>query len=182
MIHDEDPQLLVGIACDADLFFRQQCPRCGLDFKLKGSPSAQQDVLSWWVEHANEGSPVQAGEGEGTPRSDKIHCPYCSASEPKQRFAHPEVVAYVRRIARREIIAPMLSNFLRDLTAGARASKFVSWTVSEEGIRSPRPISGPEANDQVVIMCLACKRPFKVDEHWRGTVRCVSCSEELVPQ
>jgi hypothetical protein len=54
-------------------------------------------------------------------------------------------------------------------------------TVSEQSSRSPRPISGPEAADQVVIVCLACRYRFKVDERWRGTVRCALCSTELLP-
>jgi len=174
-------ELLVGIASDGVHFVRYQCPGCGLDFKLKGDASAQQDALSWWLqETVREGGAHTRESDADLPRED-TYCPYCSSSGPRQQFFHPEVVNYIRQIARREIIEPMVAKLFGGFAAGLRSSKYVTVTVSEQSARSPRPISGPEPPDQVVIECLACKCRFKVDECWRGSVRCALCSAELLP-
>lgn len=172
--------LLIGLASDVGGFLRWQCPHCGLDFKLKGAVEAQQDALGWWIQ-ASIGQVEETAESDALPLAE-LCCPYCTHIEAKQRFAHPETVSYIRRIARREIVEPMVKEMLSGFGSKLKSSKHVRVTVSQPAVRSTRPISGPEPNDMVAVSCLACGGVFKVDEGWRGTVRCCLCRRDLLPQ
>jgi ribosomal protein S27E len=182
MTDETTQRFLIGVAADADDFVRQQCAQCGLDFKMKVDPSDQNDGLSWWFQEAVR--EASGGDEESNPYSaeQKVYCPYCGTTAPPQDFVHPEVVSYVRRMAHREVIEPMLAQLFQGFTSGLRSSKYLKVTVTQATSRSPRPISGPEPDDQVRVRCLACHEQFKVDESWRGSVFCAACRTELLPQ
>jgi hypothetical protein len=171
---------LIGVPVDSADFLRHQCPVCGLDFKLKSDPVDKQDSLSWWL-HESVREAVKESVPTPKPSTADTFCPYCVNAGPKQDFVHPEVVRFIRAIARREIFEPLVTKLFKGFTDGFRSSRNLQVTVSHSSSRSPRPISGPEPADQVAIVCLTCGKSFKIDEGWRGTVRCPLCSTELLP-
>lgn len=183
MTEDSNKHFLITVAADSGGFLRWQCPGCGQDFKLKGEVSEQQDALAWWLQQSLRDAEV-ASSDQDPPSSDSKStcCPYCAKLGPRQDFVHPETVSYIRRIARREIIEPALFKMFRDFGSGLHSNSFIKVTVSGPSVRSPRPISGPEPDDLVPILCLQCGGTFKVDNGWRGTVHCPTCHTELLPQ
>jgi uncharacterized C2H2 Zn-finger protein len=175
-------RFLIGVAADAQDFLRRQCPRCGLDFKQKGEPDQKHDSLAWWLQETVREEAASAKAEVPLPSGTLTHCPYCGASDQSQAFVHPELVSYIRQIARREIIEPAIEKMLASFSSRLRSSKYLKVKVTAPSGRRPRPISGPEPDDQLRVRCLACGDVFKINEAWRGAVTCPSCSATLLPQ
>lgn len=181
MTDDAQRQLVLTIAADSKDFLRKECPRCGLEFKLKGETTGQNDELSWWLEETIRGTEDAADQHEEPSGGlARIACPYCADHRPKQEFTHPELLNYIRRIVRREVVEPKLAMMFQAFASGFQASKHLKVKTSEPSGRSPRPVSGPEPDDQVAVRCIGCSGDFKVHEGWRGTVVCPFCSAELL--
>ena len=170
----------VALALDSGRYLRLQCPHCGLDFKIQQPECDLADTLSSWLsEKFDTANAAEDGADAGT--GDKVRCPYCEWTTVGEEFAHPDVRDYLQRIAQRECIEPILTEFLDGLDKMFRSSRSVTVTRSGSLPRTIRPIFGPEPDDQVAIRCLACSVRFKTEEHWRGTVWCPSCATELLP-
>lgn len=175
---DSTVRLHIGIATDADGYLRQECPACLLEFKLRGDEVDFHDVLNSWASRALRDAGI---ESEGAEPAVKLACPYCAEQADRQDFLHPETRSLVRRITLREIAEPMLHRFFEELGESWSRGSGGFLTVRSEGnfTRSPRPISGPEANDMVRVHCMACDAQFKLMEGWGAVVCCPACFAKL---
>ena len=153
-----------------------------LEFKLKGDEARFTDVLGWWA------SKAAAEHGESEPQAQDeqerpvMSCPYCGQASPAQEFLHGDHRAYFRRVALREIAEPMVFGLFDEIDrmfSGLRSGPVTVRVEHGSRGRSPRPFSGPEANDMVRVACARCDEHFKLYCGWSGTVRCPSCSSEL---
>lgn len=179
MTHDDPSQIRmeVGIPLDAHSCVRVACPNCGLDFKVAMGREDLHDVVAWSVGRARQAEVIRNDDSAAATKF--VHCPYCACSAASQDFLHPEHWAYLKRLAYREYVEPMLSRMFSSAFSGLRDSKFLRVTHSV-GPRSPRPIVGPEPTDMARVRCLACAGLFKVYIAWRGSVGCPHCGIELL--
>lgn len=183
---NEFKQLHISLPLDPSGYLRHECPGCGLEFKIRGDEARLTDALEWWASKALVQSGVaDASEDDGSVGS--MVCPYCDTTAAPQEFLHTELQGYVRRVALREIAEPMIFRALRQMEQSfsslSRGRGMFSIGVKVEagsGHRSPRPISGPDADDMVRVRCLGCDEPFKVVEGWTGAIRCPACAASLV--
>ncbi|MDC3988387.1 hypothetical protein [Polyangium jinanense] len=183
MEHDTTLRFMVSLACDTREFFRWQCPHCGLDFKLKVDADATQDVLaSWMSRYLSTQGVKDQDDTESITAPTLTTCPYCGTASERQDFVHPQVAQFIRAFAFREVVEPLVTKMFRDFASGIKSSKHLTVKASFSEARAQRPLSGPEPDDQVVILCLACRQEFTVEESWRGTVACPGCQTVLVPQ
>lgn len=181
---DEDSKvtLQIGIPTDASGYLRHECPSCMLEFKIEGDEARFSDVVEWWTSRAIAESGLgEAQESEVTNRG-QMTCPYCSEPTDVQSFLHGEFRSYLIRVARREIVEPMMLGMLNNLerTFSRHRRGPISFKIERGSeARSPRPIAGPEPDDMVRIFCASCGERFKIFEGWSGAIRCPSCSSEL---
>lgn len=173
---DSTVRVEIGISVDDDRYVRQSCPSCALEFKLQGDEADFKDVLGWWASRALRDSGINSDAGIPT---KKLGCPYCCDRADRQDFLHEETRAYVRRIAVREVAEPLIFRHLKEMER-TFSGGFVTFRAVGTDTRSPRPISGPEPNDMVRVLCTACDVRFKLMEGWVDPVYCPACFTALV--
>jgi len=178
-VNDQDSSRIrmeIGFPLDAHSCIRVQCPNCGLDFKVDMAADVLHDVLAWSVSRAFRSASVR--DGTTAEPVKQTHCPYCGHSATSQNFLHPEHRGYLKNLAFREYVEPMVSEIFDSAFRGLRNNKFLRVTHTS-GPRSVRPMVGPEPTDMVRVRCLACSGLFKVDAGWPGSVRCPHCAIDL---
>lgn len=176
-LDERNSNISIGVACDASGFMRRQCPRCSLEFKEEVSADSIQDPLSAFVRRSLDLK--ETGPDSSEDQASNRSCPYCAHKGTYQDFFTPELTAMVLRIARREIISPLLERAFSGLNGSGGGFLSISVTTPPRG---QRPITGPEPDDQVIVCCLACAKRFRVSEGWRGSVNCPYCHVTLFPQ
>ncbi|MFM2162317.1 MAG: hypothetical protein RLZZ383_1829 [Pseudomonadota bacterium] len=178
-------RLHVGLPLDPSGYLRHECPGCGLEFKIAGDEARFTDALDWWASKVLVESGV-ADPSEGSGTGGSMACPYCETDSTPQDFLHAELQSYVRRVALREIVEPLIFQALRQMEERfarlPRGRGMFSIGIKVEAgsrHRSPRPIAGPDADDMVRVRCLGCDERFKVIEGWAGAIRCPVCAASL---
>jgi hypothetical protein len=166
----------IGISADDDQYVRQSCPSCALEFKVQGDEADFKDALGWWASRAMREGGFDA---EVPALTTRLCCPYCRHEADRQDFLHDETQDYVRRIALREVLEPLIFRHLEDVERPFSGG-FVTFRAVGTDSRSPRPISGPEPNDMVRVCCFSCEARFKLNEGWAYPVVCPACFVALV--
>src|SRR5689334_19084740 len=93
---DDEVTLAMSLPLDSDGFLRRECPTCEREFKwLPGSDGDESDAVA----------PDDAG----------YFCPYCGVQAPAESWLTQAQAALVENIVQRQVLAPMLEDFGKDL-------------------------------------------------------------------
>lgn len=177
-------QLSISISTDRDGFMRRTCSACGRDFKTEIDPADLQSLLSSYCQ--------KQGLDTGVAREDNTHvsmlwCPYCSHHDQAQHMMTKEIMDYLKRIAYREYVLPMMNQMfsrLQDSFGGSkRSGGFISFSVEFKHTRTiapVRPIHGPEPADFKIVTFLCCNKKIKLSEYWMDVSLCSFCGTQVV--
>lgn len=169
-----------GLPGDASGYCRHECPSCMREFKTVFDETQLQDVLAPWITKLAAES-EHDDRNDATTSTQMISCPYCAERAPAQEYLHPEYQAYLVRLVRREIVEPKIAAMMDSFADSMRGlrSRFISVKVDSSRTRSPRPIAGPDPDDMLRVVCLACDERFKINDRWRDHVVCPACGTPL---
>jgi hypothetical protein len=177
-------QLSISISTDRDGFMRRTCSACGRDFKTEIDPADLQSLLSSYCQ--KQGLEIGAARKEGT-HTCFLWCPYCSHQDEAQQMMTEETTDYLKRIAYRECVLPMMNQLfsnLQDSFGGSRRSGgFISLSVEfkhSRPIAPVRPIHGPEPGDFKRVTFVCCNEKIKLSEYWMDVSLCSFCGTQVV--
>ena len=74
---------------------------------------------------------------------------------------------------------PLIFRHLKEMERAFSGGFLISRAAGTDS-RSPRPLSGPEPNDMVRVLCTSCDARFKLMEGWADPVFCPGCFIPLV--
>lgn len=181
-------------ALDGDGFFRRSCPSCGLHFKTLTDASQLAGLLDPAFRRIERdyGLVLSAEEGDQE-RADAVstlRCPYCRHEDEAPNMLTEEFSQYFLRYAQRELVYPMMREFLDSLdetfNRGRRPTRgpiSLEIKFEHDDIMLPvRPIAGPELPDMVQVTLLCCGEAIKILDRWSGMIACPYCGEDLILQ
>jgi uncharacterized Zn-finger protein len=183
----------ITFSLDRGGFFRRTCPSCGRDFKTEADPSDLAHILQPSFREAGvEIGEVRSGQSEETvtERSSQLHCPYCGHADQSSEMLTLAFSEYMKRYLMREVMLPKINRMFSDLedTVNRPRSSSGGWLSIEmsfkhdDSILPPRPISGPEPPDMVVVEMLCCGKRAKILDGWRDLITCPYCGTALALQ
>src|SRR5262249_4043292 len=128
----------------------------------------------------------------GVAREDSEHismlwCPYCSHHDQAQHMMTEETTDYLKRIAYREYVLPMMNQMFSGLQdsfgKSRRSGGFISLSVEFKHTRTVapvRPMHGPELADFKIVTFLCCNKKIKLSEWWTDVFLCSFCGTQVV--
>jgi hypothetical protein len=150
----------MSVPLDSDGFLRRECPTCEREFKLLPS--------------APNAAPADADSGD-EPRS--YTCLYCGIQAPVGAWATTAQVELAKAIVMREVVAPKLQDFGRELERMNRQTggliTFSARVERDEPTDDPM-LTESEDMRRVDFACHPGE-PLKILEDWRGDVFCLVC-------
>ena len=174
----------ITFSLDRGDFFRRACPSCGRNFKTKAGaadlvsafqPAFKQQGMDVGLAHPNsdDASPSQSTEN--------MYCPYCGYKTEPSEMHTSTFTAYAKRYVMREVVLPQPNDTFSELAdsfGNSASGGFLSLSVSFEHhkeVLPPRPISGPEPPDMLVVELLCCGKQIKILDGWQGSITCPYC-------
>jgi hypothetical protein len=177
---------LVKYSLDAQEYFRHECSSCGLHFKTKASEQEIVTTLSPLIRRVEQDSGLTIdARNESIVKSSKqvLCCPYCGHSDEPQNMISSEFRAYAVRWLQREVVYPIISNFLQSLsdTLSGNRNSFIKISVETDSRSKPvRPIYGPELPDMIQVDLLCCGKSIKIAKRWSDSISCPFCEQTLM--
>jgi uncharacterized Zn-finger protein len=183
----------ITFSLDRGSYFRRTCPSCGRDFKTEADPSDLAYALQPAFREAGvEIGEVRSGENEDTvaQQASRLHCPYCGHADQASEMLTLVFSEYLKRYAMREVMLPQINKMfsgLEDTFNRPRTSSRGLFSIDirfehHDSILPPRPISGPEPPDMIVVETLCCGKRVKILDDWRDLVVCPYCGTQLALQ
>lgn len=165
-------------------YFRRSCPSCGRDFKTKAGP--EDLAAAFQPAFREQGMEIGEASVEDEPavRPDEyLYCPYCGNQAKPSDTLTSVFSEYAKRYVMREVVLPQLNKTFSELENSFRDSRsssggFISIKMTFEhhkDVLPPRPISGPEPPDMLVVEFLCCGKYAKILDGWHGLVVCSYC-------
>jgi hypothetical protein len=150
----------MSVPLDRDGFLRRACPTCEREFK--------------WLPSAPDAASVGADSGAEHP---PYTCPYCGIEAPTGMWATKAQAELARAIVMREVVAPQLEEFGRELERVTRRTGGLL-TFSAQ-VERDKPTAAPilTETDDMRRVNFACHpdEPLKILEDWQGDVFCIVC-------
>ncbi len=183
----------ITFSLDDGNYFRRTCPSCDRHFKTRVAPGDIASVIQPAFRRLDlDIGEVRAEEEDDASNQDEpqLFCPYCGHEDDSSAMLTQEFQDYIHRYAIREIMLPqihkMFSGFSDSLNRG-RTSTRGMFSIEmkfdyDAPILPPRPISGPELPDMLIVKFLCCNERGKIIENWRDTITCPFCGSAGVLQ
>ena len=183
----------ITFSLDEGNYFRRACPSCDRHFKTRVAPGDIASVIQPAFRRLDlDIGEVRVQEEDNASDQDEqqIFCPYCNHVDDSSAMLTQQFRDYLTRYAIREIMLPqipkMFSGFSDSLNRGRKSTGgMFSIEMSfdyDAPILPPRPISGPELPDMLVVKFLCCNETGKILDNWRDTVTCPFCGNMGVLQ
>jgi hypothetical protein len=151
-----DVEFGIALPLDNDGFLRRECPTCEREFK--------------WLSAQDEAEATLPTDGG-------YFCPYCAVQAPPEAWHTKSQVALMETVVHREVIAPALDQFDRDLRRIERQSQgMIKVTTRSDRPEDPEPLTETDDMKRVDFDCHPTE-PVKVLEDWQREVRCLVCGE-----
>ena len=144
----------MSVPLDSDGFMRRECPTCEREFKWLPTPEDE----------------------EGTEAPDGGYfCPYCAIQAPANAWFTKAQVEQVEALVARDVVAPTMAKWARDITRSSRGSGLVSVKTRYES-DAPEPQELTE-DDDMRRVDLGCHpdEPVKILDDWDRSVHCLLC-------
>lgn len=180
--HDSDQHYHAAVQTDREGFVRLTCSYCGLDFKVEPDVAKLQHVLDTQIRRVKPEASEALVESD---ESSRLTCPYCSHQDEITEMHTEETMTYFRQIVQREVVAPMLNDFVEEIgriwESGNRGSSgVISFEANTSRQKLPqRPLHGPEPPDMKVVEFLCCDKRAKIYDHWYAVDRCPFCETNV---
>lgn len=171
---------------DRDRFFRRTCPNCGRDFKTQIDEADL--VMSLQPAFRQMGLEIgaeQSAEKEDEPK-EHLYCPYCEYFAESSDMLTQIFVSYLQRYVTREFILPQINKMFSDFDSKSRSSGSRSKGFGIEmkleyskSVLPPRPISGPEPPDMIIVELLCCNKKIKIIDGYALNL-CPYCGTNVI--
>ncbi len=185
-IQENNKHFSITFSLDRGDYFRRACPSCGRHFKTKAGasdlaaafqPAFQQQGIEIGLASTSTGD---AGVEQA---ETYVYCPYCGDKAKTSDTLTSVFSEYAKRYVMREVVLPQLNKTFSDLEdsfrgSGSSSGGFLSIKVKFEQhkeVLPPRPISGPEPPDMLVVELLCCGKHAKIIDGWHGLMTCPYC-------
>ena len=183
----ESVKFSLTYSTDRDHFFRRCCPSCGRDFKMQ----VDEADLAAALQPAFRRMGLEVGEQPNEKADDRhpqlICCPYCEHCAESSDTLTATFSKYLERYIMREYILPQVNHLLGGFADSVGGNHSGSGGPITFGIRvehqrtvmPPRPISGPEPPDMIIVELLCCGKKVKILDGWYGLSRCPYCGTRV---
>lgn len=184
----DEKRFRLSFSLDREGYFRHECGSCGRHFKTRPT----QDQLVSAIEPAFRevdleiASPsASPGESEG---ASILECPYCGYRAALSEMLTQSFADYLRRFIFSEYLEPQVHRMLDEFSGSFGGSggkprgglfSIEVTTQYSRGVRSTRPISGPDAPDMSEVRFLCCQESMKVESPFKHISSCPFCHEEV---
>lgn len=178
---------------DQSHFFRRACPACGRHFKTKADEgdlvSLLQPAFKQLGLEIGERSPEES-TSDDSQTTEYLYCPYCEHRAETSDMLTPTFNSYLQRYMMREVVLPQMRRMFSELEDSSkrhqsRSKELFSVTVefkADDSLLPPRPISGPEPPDMMIVEVLCCGKQAKILDGWCDLITCPYCGTKLALQ